>query len=257
MNNGHYNEENRYVVEHEVLSYEVDNHKVLSPVGFMDWAQEMAYQAAEALGFGYSRMDVDHYAWVLSRFHITFPAPPSWRDKVEISTWHKGTRGPFFVRDFMVCDASGKREVLGTSSWIVLNEQTRSMVRMSELPSVVPEGSDSKFVAIDPVAPKLMMPRGSEPSLVKEHVVEYQDLDFIGHTNNVRYVEWSLGCIDTAFLAEHPLRDLQINFVHETHAGEKVGLWLLRQEAEGSQAVFFVEGRLPEGQVAFILRLEF
>ena len=73
----------------------------------------------------------------------------------------------------------------------------------------------------------------------------------------MRYVEWSLGCIDTAFLAEHPLRDLQINFVHETHAGEKVGLWLLRQEAEGSQAVFFVEGRLPEGQVAFILRLEF
>jgi len=257
MTDGKYNSENRFVVEHSVLSYEVDTHKVLSPMSFMDWAQELAYRAAEALGFGYSKMEGHRYAWVLSRFHITLLNPPAWRDTVEISTWHKGTSGPFYIRDFMVRGQGGEQLVLGTSSWVVLDEETRGMVRMSDVVNFVPEGSDSKCSAIDQNAPKVMAPRGLALESALEHVVDYQDVDFIGHTNNVRYLSWALDCIDQDYLIANRLKDIEINFTHETHCGETVSLWKASLPGDNPGGSFFVEGRKTDGQVAFAVRLGF
>lgn len=47
---GNYTEEKKYIIESEVPCYDVDSNMDLKPAAFMDMAQEIAYQAATALG---------------------------------------------------------------------------------------------------------------------------------------------------------------------------------------------------------------
>ena len=88
--------------------YQTDVNLKLRPAAFMDRAQEIAYWAAQELGFGYDTLHIHHTAWVLSRMHIHFVKPASWRDQVSIYTWHKGSAG-LFVKPLM-------RRLLGTKS---------------------------------------------------------------------------------------------------------------------------------------------
>ena len=70
--------------------YDTDVSKLLKPSSFMNYAQEAANLHASVLGFGYDDMMVTRSAWVLSRMHVKFLRHPVWREKVRITTWHKG-----------------------------------------------------------------------------------------------------------------------------------------------------------------------
>lgn len=228
--------------------YQTNRQTLLKPAAFMDIAQEIAYWAASELGFGYDTLHVHHTAWVLSRMHLHFDSSPKWREDTCLYTWHKGAEGLFYLRDFDLRSASGESCIQGTSSWVVIDERTRRFVRPEDLQDLL--AVEDVDHAIDTPAPKIQLPREAQPELAGEHVVAYSDLDVIGHTNNARYVVWSLDCIPLED-AEKPLKDLYINFNKETTHGQKVELFRLK---EGN--AWYVEGRV-EGKPCFVVQLEY
>jgi len=234
--------------------YETDASIYLKPASFMDMAQEIAYWAAQELGFGYDDLHVHHTAWVLSRMHFHFEAPPKWREDVTLYTWHKGPSGLFFLRDFDLRDREGRSIVTGTSSWVVIDERTRRFVRPEELNLLmaVQEQVDS---AIAEDAPKVVMPRGIEPEPAGTHTVAYSDVDIIGHTNNARYMVWAMDCVDYETASTRRVRDVYLNFNKETTPGTVVQLYRLCTEEEGS-LVWYVEGRV-DGKSAFCVKMVF
>lgn len=224
--------------------YLTDKNTVLRPSSFMDLAQEIAYWAAQELGFGYDTLHVHHTAWVLSRMHIHFGKAPLWRDEVTLFTWHKGASSLFYLRDFEMKDKEGKTIIDATSSWVVIDEQTRRLVRPEDLKNLTDVGDVDN--AIEEPAPRLMLPTDMEPA--GEHVVAYSDLDILGHSNNPRYVVWAMDCLPEE---ERYVKDLYINFTKETHLGETVQLF--RHKSENR---WWVEGRV-EGKTCFSLELEY
>ena len=227
--------------------YQTDSRTALTPAAFMDLAQEIAYWAAQRLGFGYDTLHVHHTAWVLSRLHIHFMDPPRWRDEVKLYTWHKGAAGLFYLRDFHLKDKEGHSLVTATSSWVVIDEQTRRMVRPEDLQEHLLSVGEVEHAIAEP-APKVQLPRGMEAEPAGEHVVAYSDIDLIGHTNNVRYVVWAMDCLPYEE-ACRPVKDLYINFVKETKAGETVQLYRLRMP-DG----WYVEGKV-DGKTCFIVQI--
>jgi acyl-ACP thioesterase len=219
----------------------------------MDMAQEIAYWAAHELGFGYDDLHVHHTAWVLSRLHFHFEKLPMWRDDVRLYTWHKGADGLFYLRDFILQDADGNGLVTGTSSWVVIDEETRRLVRPEELQDKLNTGCADD--AIPERAPKVAMPRGAEPEPAGEHVVLYSDIDIIGHTNNARYMVWAMDCLDYETVSTRRVRDAYINFNKETTPGVTVQLFRLKTEEDGA-LVWYVEGRV-DGKSAFCVKLVF
>ncbi|MBO7248093.1 MAG: hypothetical protein J6V02_07100, partial [Bacteroidaceae bacterium] len=159
------------------------------------FAQEMAYHAAGIFNFGYEDLQKQGTVWVLSRMHVHFHKMPMWQDNVNMTTWHKGLEGLYFLRDFRMDDKDGNPVVAATSSWVVINKETRRFVRSDELESMFDESAICKDNAIATPAPKVMMPRGIEPEKVGEHIVSYSDVDFIGHTNNARYIVWAMDVV--------------------------------------------------------------
>ena len=230
-----------------VPCYQADRNIILKPAAFMDMAQEIAYWAAEELGFGYNSLHIHHMAWVLSRMHIHFEKPVKWRDIITLYTWHKGSAGLFYTRDFDLKNEAGESCIQATSSWVVIDDRTRRFVRPEDLKSLLETGLVDD--AIKENAPKLMAPKTVFES-AGVHVVSYSDLDLNGHTNNARYGVWAMDCLPLEETGV-PVKDLYINFNKETVPGESVELYRCRDEN-----VWWVEGRM-EGKACFTVKLEF
>ncbi|MGN0201715.1 MAG: acyl-[acyl-carrier-protein] thioesterase [Candidatus Cryptobacteroides sp.] len=253
---------NRYRRELEIPCFQTDSAFLLKPAAFMDLAQEMAYHAATRLGFGYDDLQIHHTAWVLSRMHFKFNNPPKWRDAVTLYTWHKGTDGLYFLRDFELrsagdSDFADKSKVLVscTSSWIVMDTETRRLVRSEDVLNMIPSETQCCDNAIEQPSPKVVMPRGVEPEYVGDHKVAYSDVDIIGHTNNARYIVLAMDCIDYGTVSQKPVKDVCIVFSRETKPGETISLYRACEKDEQGTA-FTVEGKV-EGKSCFCARIAF
>ena len=229
--------------------YQTNREALLRPSAFMDMAQEIAYWAAQALGFGYENLHVHHTAWVLSRMHVRFSRSLAWHDNATLYTWHKGADGLFYLRDFELMGPDGLPAVQATSSWVVIDERTRHFVRPEELSGSLKLDYEVADAIAEP-APKVGMPKDACPEPAGEHLVVDSDIDILGHTNNVRYVVWSMDCLPPE-LARQAVKDLFINFSKETVAGDSVQLFRLQ---EGN--AWYVEGRV-DGKSCFVVKLEF
>ena len=228
--------------------YDTDRWAFLKPAAFMDFAQEIAYWAANDLGFGYDTLHVHHTAWVLTRMHIHFEEPLSWRDNVTLYTWHKGASGLFYLRDFDLRDASGRSRVKATTSWVVIDERTRRMVRPEDLKDLLDPDMKVDDAIAEPVQ-KILLPKG-DPEMTGEHTVSYSDLDINGHTNNSRYVVWAMDCLPNE-VTDSPVKDLYINFVKETLPGDKVQLC-----AQNDGSAWFIEGKVAD-KTCFLVKAVF
>ena len=231
---------NKFIQKHVIPCYQTDANWRLKPASFMDLAQEAANSHAAILGFGYDDLIQSRTAWILSRVNIHFIKAPLWRDEVTLTTWHKGLERLFFLRDFILTDKDGNECVKATSSWLVLNLDTRRLVRD---PHLMDEGTTCSDNVLEVPAAKVQMPKDKEATLVMEHTVTYSDVDLLGHTNNAMYMHWAMDALDYSLASARPVKELTINFNHETKAGETVRIYRAEVEREDGLHIF-VEGKV-------------
>ena len=233
--------------------YETDGAQLLKPASFMDFAQEAANRHADILGFGYDDLSRTRTLWVLSRMHVRFLRHPRWREAVNLDTWHKGPSMMFYLRDFLMTGADGSVLVEATSSWLVIDVDTRRIVRGANSPM---DGDTARKVDViaEPCG-KVQMPKGAAPEFVADHRVSYSDVDLNGHTNNAMYIVWAMDAVDYDVTSARPLREMKINFNHETRPGEAVSIFRMKSE-EGESLRYIVEGVCGERQ-AFCAELVF
>lgn len=232
----------KYTEKHIIPCYDTDASWRLKPTSFMNLAQEAAGRHAVYLGFGYDDLIKSNTAWILSRVHVEFVDAPKWREEVTLNTWHKGLNRLFYLRDFLVTDNEGKARVKATTSWLVLNLETRRLVRD---PMLMEEGTVCKDNVIETPADKVQMPKDAAPELVRRHAVSYSDIDTNGHTNNAMYMQWAMNSVDYETASSKPVKEFTINFNHETKAGDVVDIYRASVEKEDGLHVY-VEGKLGE-----------
>jgi len=232
----------KYTEKHIIPCYDTDASWRLKPTSFMNLAQEAAGRHAVYLGFGYDDLIRNNTAWILSRVHVEFVDAPKWREEVTLNTWHKGLNRLFYLRDFLVTDNEGKARVKATTSWLVLNLETRRLVRD---PMLMEEGTVCNENVIETPADKVQMPKDAVPELVRSHAVSYSDIDTNGHTNNAMYMQWAMNSVDYEIASSKPVKEFTINFNHETKAGDMVDIYRAYVEKEDGLHVY-VEGKLGE-----------
>jgi len=243
----------KYVENLRILSYETDCRKQLRPTAFMKQAQEMAMVAAEPIGLGYDAMMEHGASWVLSRLHFKFEQAPVWRQSVVFRSWHRGIEGLMFRREFHMTDEQENTLVTGTSQWVILNVAERRVMRPNAIADIIPAEPQSEDVAEESPAPKVVIPKSVEMAHVRTHKVNWSDIDFIGHTNNVQYLEWALDSLDTDFVAQHPVKEVAINFVRETHLDQEVDIHV-GTDGEGN---YYVAGYFDGNVQSFITKITF
>ena len=232
----------KLVQHHTITCYDTDATWRLKPASFMNLAQEAAGQHAVHHGFGYEDLIKTNTAWILSRVYIEFIDTPKWRVDITLTTWHKGLNRLFFLRDFILTDKEGRERVKATTSWLVLNLETRRLVRD---PNLMEDGTVCTENVIETPADKVVIPRDVEMEYVMDHVVAYSDVDMNAHTNNAMYMQWAMDAVEYETASTKPVRSVTINFNHETKAGDSVATYRTSVQKEDGLLVF-VEGKVAE-----------
>ena len=228
--------------DYTITCYEADANQFMRPTAMLDLMQEAANVNASTLGFGYDEMMNSNTAWVLSRIHVKFNNTPKWRDEVNLKTWHKGVSKLFYLRDFILSDKEGNPMVLATTSWLIIDMNTRRLVRNSDLAL-----SDTAMHAIETPADKVVVPVDIEPELVRKHPVTWSEIDTNGHVNNVKYAVWAIDAVKQEDIKERPLKELLINYDAEVMPGDVVKISRVRQETEEG-IVYYITGKVSDKQ---------
>lgn len=245
----------KYNVIRRIPSFDTDMSATMRPAAFLNYAQEAANIHADYIGVGYDNMHVTRKAWVLARMHVVFHRLPKWREHINVQSWHKGTNGFLFLRDFVVYDkAANEKLISATTSWLVIDIDTRRLSKFTEF--VEDESKSIKEDVIAEPAPKTVMPKEVDPLHVATHNVNYSDLDMNGHVNNVKYTEWAMNSIELDVVNSRPLKELVINFNNEIKAGDVVELYRHCESVEDGSLIYYIEGKV-NGKSSFVEKLFF
>ena len=239
-----------YSKDHTITCYEADANQLMRPTAMLDLMQEAAGINAATLGFGYDEMINSNTAWVLSRINVKFINTPKWREEVNLKTWHKGMSKLFYLRDFILSDKEGNPLVLATTSWLIIDLNTRRLVRNSDLAL-----NDTAMDAIATPADKVVVPVDVEPELVRKHPVTWSEIDTNGHVNNVKYAVWAIDAVKQEDIKEKPLKELLINYDAEVMPGDIVKISRVRQETEEG-IIYYITGKVADKQ-NFAVKLVF
>jgi len=71
-------------------------------------------------------------------------------------------------------------------------------------------------------------------------VIGYSDIDFNGHLNNSKYVDYIMDCFPVAEHKKHSLRSVDLNFMHEALPGDT--LILLKDVSKAGEGIIYIEG---------------
>ncbi len=107
-----------------VRSYELDANGHVNNSIYLAYAEEVATQHAEELGFGRAWSNQQGGAWVVRRHEITYHRPAVYGDELELSTCVEHMKGARGVRrtSMRLPDGSLVAEVLTEWAWVHLRD---------------------------------------------------------------------------------------------------------------------------------------
>ncbi len=199
-------------------SYFINRFGKLSTSYLFYQMQDIAWEHASILGFGYEHLKKDQQFWVLSRLLVKIKRRPEWGEDFTLETWSRGTDGFFGYRDFNFVDKSGRNIIQATSSWLVLDLKSRRIVRLSEF-SNFPKYEESVF-GIN--AEKVISPKAEEE--IEFTPVLFNEIDINQHFNSGRYLERIIDDYSFGFHEKYELAEFEINFMKEGMPDDKLAV---------------------------------
>ncbi len=209
-----------YRKEFKVDVHAADFRGLARPNVLLDFLQDTAGEGVGCAGLSVPELWKKQLCWVISRYHIVVHRYPRFGESVSVHTWPSGCSEYFALRDFEAFDAQGGRILTGTSSWVVMNVETRKPIKMA---GFIPEGYTlDKRALVDgfPSLPALPDPAGDVPGL--DFRVLSADLDFNKHVNNVVFIRWALEAVPPEILLGSIPVEFEISYKAEAFFGDTV-----------------------------------
>ncbi len=198
--------------------HEVNYRKELTVPALLNLMQESAKLSANALGFGVEKMNEQGLAWVLLRLKMEFSTFPKVGRFISIDTKPIEIGRFLTQRDYWVFDDKKNEIASATSQWIVFDVEKRAMISIPDSirTTVLPEVKNAKPV----IKEKLQALK--QVDFKKNYIVNFHQIDFNLHTNNVVYVQWILEAVPDEILWNFDICALDIQFKNESSLNDVV-----------------------------------
>jgi len=226
--------------------------------------QEAAICHAENLGVGREDMARTKQGWILSRITVLIDKRPNYWETVTVKSWPRGFEKLFAIRDYQIIDSNNNAVVSARSGWLIVDMDKRRPLRPQAVMDAMPQNEG--FNALSPeVCAITGLAERSDLQKVSERKALYTDVDYNGHVNNVRYIEWIQDTLDPQLLEKAKKIRIDINYLNEILSGETAEIFSApiqdddfaakaagAAETAGTNQAFAFEGRKTEnGQAAF------
>jgi acyl-ACP thioesterase len=224
--------------QYTLCTWDVDASKRLTMAGAFNYFQESAGAHAENMGVGRLVLMKAGQAWILSRMSVCIRRRPVWGDRVRVRTWPRGTQKLFAIRDYELSGETGDILAQGRSAWLVVDTAKLKPLRPQSLTTGIPlnEGMDALADGAQSLEPR------SDAAMLTDRRAAYSDMDYNGHVNNARYVQWIQDALPAAEIEGAESMRLDINFLSELKYGNRVDLFGAPINGQGYHG-YSIEGR--------------
>ncbi|WP_462409586.1 acyl-[acyl-carrier-protein] thioesterase [Neobacillus sp. Marseille-QA0830] len=216
---------------------DVDLKKQLRLSTLFSYFQETASLASEALGYGIEFLDKEFgVAWVLMRIRVEIIRNPNWDEEITIETWPLEPGKVEFDRDYLVKDKNGDIIIKAVSKWVIMDIASRKLRRSDKIGIRYPDNITER--AIEGSLGKLKDFGSLETAYHK--VIGYSDIDFNGHLNNSKYVDYIMDCFPVDDHKNYSMLMIDIQFQHEALPGDTITLQ--KDTSAADKNVIYIEG---------------
>lgn len=208
-----------YEKRYEIHSYDTGTNGKLRPDALLSFLQDIAGHHATILNVGRNDLLERKRFWALIRIVCKLDYTPRWNEEIIIKTWPRGIEKILAIRNFIICLSDG--EVIGeaSSSWVVVDKDSRRPVRPDA--NLAELGTEDPY--IDFSCPNAVKLPGTGDNAYRSDIklVRYSDLDVNMHVNNARYMQWILDSYPLDFVQNNEVSEIEANYNSETTPGQK------------------------------------
>lgn len=194
------------------------------PSAILDQMQETAGVHGEMLGFGRKALLQQGLVWVLARLEVEMDRYPSFCDVISVETFPTAARRWFFPRYFTFRDQRGQELGRAGSLWLLMDWNTRKMVRPDPVLGLLPDNSD---LPVPMGLPATVTEVGGILS-IGSFIPQYEDLDMNHHVNNTRYMDLCCNALGIDTMTEKKLQHFSVNYANEIRPGQVIRTELRR-----------------------------
>ncbi|MFA6701833.1 MAG: acyl-ACP thioesterase domain-containing protein [Dysgonamonadaceae bacterium] len=202
--------------QYKIGMQDIDFRQEVSLTSLISYVLDAAGKNADDNGFGLLALQKVNYTWVISRFVIDMMRFPDEKEELNISTWVENVSTAFTQRNFNITDENNESVGYASSSWAVINMQTRQSILLDQAPElqrvIIPDST--------PIGAPIRIQNVKGP-VVDTFRVKYSDLDVNRHANTLNYVKWISDCFSLDFYDTHTLKRFEINFLKELLYGDE------------------------------------
>lgn len=157
-----------------------------------NYIQDISSEHVDILGIGINDLERKFgVSWILLRVRLDIERIPIWNEDIIIETWHHESRKLDFERDYIIYDSNGNKIASAVSTWVIVDTKARKIQKTETL--CFDYLKDFRERAIECQLDKLKTFGNNEK--VYKKPIGYSDIDFNGHINNSKYIDYAMGLL--------------------------------------------------------------
>jgi acyl-ACP thioesterase len=233
----------------------VDKSDRLTLDAIFQFFQEAAISHAENLGVGREMMAKTGQLWIISRMSVLVKRRPKYCETITVRSWPCGWEKLFAIRDYEIKDKDDVSVVSARSAWLIVDMEKRRPLRPQSVMDDLPLNENLQALSPEDRGVTGLIVRNNL-QLAAERKALYTDIDYNGHVNNVRYIQWIEDTLDPKLLEKAEKVRMDINYLNEILEGETIELLSAQLYEDdknmGASHIYAFEGRKKEtSQAAF------
>ncbi len=173
------------------------------------------------IGVSAKELSKINLGWVVVQQYFEFFRQPDLGEELVLTTYPTGVNRIFTYRDFKVLDTAGKVVAQASSTWLLLDTETRKMAKYPpEISELLKPSSDIENLP----RPSSLKFKVENPTYQRTFKVGFHDLDFNKHLSNFYYFRWMLDALPSAFLKNNQIEKLEMQFEEECYLDDEINV---------------------------------
>ncbi|MFT4568807.1 MAG: medium-chain acyl-[acyl-carrier-protein] hydrolase [Saprospiraceae bacterium] len=209
----------------QVRCQEVDVNQQLKMSSLLMLMQETSMENALKLQISIWDDTMGNTSWVLLRKEVSILKPVKLGDMIRVITYPAGFDRILAYRDFIVYDLNDELIATASSTWTLMNLDTRKIERIpAEIFKVAFDGNP-----LEKPASKLFLSK----ELIHNYTysIKYGDLDWNGHVNNIVLTKLMIQATPIDILQKRKLENYKIHIKAECLLEESISVSIARVSA--------------------------
>ena len=207
-----------YEKQFHIPASAVDCFDRLKPSQILDYMQEVAGDHSTMLGLSRQTLVDQGLFWAVIRHRVQITRLPKAGENITVKTWPMPTTRTAYPRSTIIYDEAGKECLRAISLWVLMDRNTRAMV----LPGKSGVAVEGLLLGSELAAPGSIAPKALVNSRTRS--VLFTDLDWNGHMNNCRHLDWAMDLLPGAFHRQRSVTGFTVCYLSEATEGEELTL---------------------------------